>query len=229
MNPVPSAPPSRAPPHRRGSHSRDILPTVKAAYRRDPTVPLLVFEAATSRLVELDWRDLRDEAALPVAGRRRRHRWPGKSEAAPAPGTARGAGRPRLGVVAREVTLLPRHWEWLDRQPGGASVTLRKLVEEARRGGADRDRVRHAQEVTYRFLLAIAGDLPGYEEAMRALFAGRRERFEELLAAWPPDVRDHALRLAAEAFPIAAERGVERACVIGAASVRTARSQGECA
>jgi hypothetical protein len=119
-----------------------------------------------------------------------------------APAAARGAGRPKLGVVAREVTLLPRHWEWLNRQPGGASVTLRKLVEEARRSGADRDRVRNAQEVTYRFLLAIAGNLPGYEEAMRALFASRRERFEELLAAWPPDIREHALHLAAEAFPI---------------------------
>jgi hypothetical protein len=105
-------------------------------------------------------------------------------------------------VVAREVTLLPRHWDWLSRQPGGASVTLRKLVEEARRSGAGRDRVRGAREVTYRFLLAIAGNLPGYEEAMRALFAGRRGRFEGLLAAWPPDIRDHALRLAADAFPI---------------------------
>jgi hypothetical protein len=179
----------------------DILPAVKAAHRSAPTAPLLVFEAATGRLMELD---LRDEVSVPARGDAARASSAGMAgNRAPASATARGAGRPRLGVVAREVTLLPRHWEWLNRQPGGASVTLRKLVEEARRGGASRDRVRNAQEVTYRFLLAMAGDLPGYEEAMRALFAGRRERFEELLAAWPPDVRDHALRLAVDAFPIA--------------------------
>ena len=184
-----------------GSLAR-ILPTVKAAYRGDPTVPLLVFEVATSRLIELD---LRDEASLPTGGNAAPASSDGAMDnSAQAPAAARGAGRPRLGVVAREVTLLPRHWEWLNRQPGGASVTLRRLVEEARRSGASRDRVRNAQEVTYRFLLAMAGDLPGYEEAMRALFAGRRERFGELLAAWPRDVRDHALRLAMEAFPIAA-------------------------
>ncbi len=186
-----------------------ILPTVRTAHRRDPTVPLLVFEAATSRLVELD---LHDDASVPVGGTTAPASMAGETGAAPVAGTGRSSGRPRLGVVAREITLLPRHWEWLSRQPGGASVTLRKLVEEARRGGAGRDRVRLAQEVTYRFLLAIAGDLPGYEEAMRALFASRRERFEEMLAAWPPDVRDHALRLAADAFPIAAgSAGIGRA------------------
>jgi hypothetical protein len=101
------------------------------------------------------------------------------------------------------VTLLPRHWEWLNRQPGGASVALRKLVDEARKTHGGRDQVRQAQEVTYRFLLALGGDLPGYEEALRALFAGRQARFAELLASWPPDVRDHALGLAARAFPVA--------------------------
>jgi hypothetical protein len=169
-----------------------ILPAIKAAWRADPHAPLLVFEDASSQLAE---HDLRDQPAVAPAAR--------EPDAGPTPPTAgRGAGRPRLGVVAREVTLLPRHWEWLNRQPGGASVTLRKLVEEARRSGAGRDRAREAQEVTYRFLLAIAGNLPGYEEAMRALFAGRRKRFEELLAVWPADVREHALRLAVDAFPI---------------------------
>jgi hypothetical protein len=109
---------------------------------------------------------------------------------------ARGPGRPRLGVIAKEVTLLPRHWDWLNTQPGGASVTLRKLVEEARRVNGDRDRQRQAQEATYRFLSAIAGDLPGFEEINRALFAYDRSRFTELLAPWPEDVRNHALKLA---------------------------------
>src|SRR4029079_4156101 len=64
----------------------------------------------------------------------------------------RGRGRPRLGVVAREGTLLPRHWEWLGTQPGGASVVLRKLVEEARRANGDADRTRAARDAAYRFM-----------------------------------------------------------------------------
>lgn len=108
----------------------------------------------------------------------------------------RGRGRPRLGVIAREVTLLPRHWDWLNAQPGGASVALRKLVDEARRTRGDRDRVRAAQEATYSFLSAIAGNMPGFEEATRALFAYDRRRFGELMAPWPEDIRDYAIRLA---------------------------------
>src|SRR3954454_1691375 len=103
----------------------------------------------------------------------------------------RGPGRPRLGVVAREVTLLPRHWEWLNGQPGGASVALRKLVEEARRANEGRDRVRRAQEAAYRFMAAMGGNLPGFEEASRALFANRPERVEELVRDWPEDIREH--------------------------------------
>jgi hypothetical protein len=101
-----------------------------------------------------------------------------------------------LGVVAREVTLLPRHWDWLNSQPGGASVALRKLVELARRTSGDRDRVRAAQESAYSFMSAIAGNLPGFEEATRALFAYDRRRFSELIASWPEDIRDYAIKLA---------------------------------
>jgi hypothetical protein len=108
----------------------------------------------------------------------------------------RGRGRPRLGVIAKEVTLLPRHWDWLNVQPGGASVALRKLVDEARRTSGDRDRVRAAQEAAYRFLSALAGNLPGFEEATRALFAYDRRRFTELITGWPEDVRDYAVALA---------------------------------
>jgi len=114
----------------------------------------------------------------------------------PSPVEPRGPGRPRLGVVAKEVTLLPRHWDWLNLQPGGASVALRKLVEEARRISGDRERVRAAQEAAYRFMSAIAGNLPGFEEATRALFAYDRRSFTHLIAAWPEDVRDYVIRLA---------------------------------
>jgi hypothetical protein len=108
----------------------------------------------------------------------------------------RGRGRPRLGVIAKEVTLLPRHWDWLNLQPGGASVALRKLVDEARKTSGDRDRVRAAQEAAYRFMSAICGNLPGFEEATRALFAYDRRSFTHHIANWPEEVRDYAVRLA---------------------------------
>jgi hypothetical protein len=98
--------------------------------------------------------------------------------------------------VAREVTLLPRHWDWLGTQPGGASVAIRKLVEEARRTSGDRDRRRAARDAAYHFMSAAAGNLPGFEEAARALFADDRRRFALLIAGWPEDVRDYATKLA---------------------------------
>src|SRR5262245_3846770 len=110
--------------------------------------------------------------------------------------SVRRPGRPKLGVVAREVTLLPRHWEWLGAQPGGASVALRKLVEEARRANGDADRARAARDAAYRFMSVMAGNLAGFEEASRALFADDRRRFVGLVAGWPDDVRDHVVRLA---------------------------------
>jgi len=125
--------------------------------------------------------------------------------------TARGVGRPKLGVVAREVTLLPRHWDWLSRQPGGASVALRRLVDDARRVNVERDAVRAAREATYRFMTAIAGDLAGFEEATRALFAGEKQRFDVLTAAWPSDVAAHARRLAGSAWIASTEAAHEQA------------------
>lgn len=119
-----------------------------------------------------------------------------------APAT-RSVGRPRLGVVAREVTLLPRHWEWLSRQSGGASVALRKLVEEASRANEARDAVRASREAAYRFMAEIAGDLPGFEEATRALFAGDRLRFATLVEPWPEDVRTYLAALAAASWSAA--------------------------
>ncbi len=140
--------------------------------------PLLAFDAG-GRQTDFDLRGSEEDILA-------RH--------APAPAEPRGRGRPKLGVTAREVTLLPRHWDWLAAQPGGASVALRKLVEAARGAGEGRDRA--ARDAAYRFMSAMAGDLPGFEEATRALFAGERARLGELIAAWPVDVRDHSLALA---------------------------------
>lgn len=163
------------------------------AVRRPPDAPpVLIFDDETGKVADVDLRGTQDEVLKRL----------GHEDAATA--APRGPGRPRLGVVAREVTLLPRHWEWLNSQPGGASVALRKLVEEARRAGQGRDRVRRSQEAAYQFMRTMAGDAPGYEEALRALFAGQRERFIETIAAWPRDVAEHSLELARGAWGLGA-------------------------
>jgi hypothetical protein len=154
--------------------------------RRDDPGPYLAFDDQTGEQLDLDPRDLHP-SPMPAHGAAAAHR-----DDAP-----RGVGRPKLGVVAREVTLLPRHWDWLGRQPGGASVALRKLVEDARHVHADRDTVRAAREATYRFMTAIAGNLPGFEEATRALFAGEAQRFLTLIETWPADLRAHLQKLSA--------------------------------
>jgi hypothetical protein len=113
---------------------------------------------------------------------------------------ARGPGRPKLGVVAREITLLPRHWNWLNSQPGGASVTIRKLVEHALRANAGKDRIRAAQNAAYRFMSAIAGNRKGFEDSARALFASDAATFHRLIDTWPKDIRHQTAKLAAGAF-----------------------------
>lgn len=176
----------------RGTPS-EILPAVKAALDADGTVPVLVFDAVTSELAELDLHGTLAEALARLPHQAAPTASASAPVAAPAP---RAPGRPKLGVVGREVTLLPRHWEWLATQPGGASVTLRKLVERARKESVDADRARQARDATYRFMYAMAGDEAGFEDASRALFAGDRERFEAALGDWPADVRAHVLELA---------------------------------
>lgn len=171
---------------------RDVAVAVKRHVERHAETAVLVFDARTSAPVEIDLRGgtsdvlarIPDPAAPETAG------------TGPKAPRMRKRGRPRLGVVAREVTLLPRHWAWLAEQPGGASVALRRLVEQARRTHRDADRLRHASEAAYRFMHAMAGDRPGYEEAMRALFAGNLAHFRKTIARWPRDIRAHALILA---------------------------------
>jgi len=106
----------------------------------------------------------------------------------------RGPGRPKLGVVSREVSLLPRHWEWLAAQRGGASASLRRLVDAARKEGVAGQRVKDAVEVAHRFLWDLAGDLPDFEEATRALFAHDFAALERRTASWPAGVREQLAR-----------------------------------
>ena len=158
---------------------------VKEVVDRGERASVLIFDDHTSQVVELDLRGSTDDVL---------QRLPTSDDG------SRRPGRPKLGVVAREVTLLPRHWDWLALQPGGASVALRKLVEQASRDNQEQDRIRIARESAYRFLSAMAGNEPGFEEATRALFAGNRERFEQETETWPADVREHARKLAAASF-----------------------------
>ncbi|MDX9759024.1 MAG: DUF2239 family protein [Bacteroidota bacterium] len=175
---------------------REVARNVKLHVDRHADASVLVFDADTSAIVELDLRGTLDEVLARVETRL------GAAETGMASpeGQHRGPGRPKLGVVGREVTLLPRHWEWLEQQPGGASVTLRKLVEEARKSNSARDRIRIAQESAYRFMNAMAGDLRGYEEALRALYAGDAARFAECISSWPVGIRTHTEQLAGVVF-----------------------------
>jgi hypothetical protein len=159
----------------------DVAASVRRALDAEPRSQPLVFDDATGRVVDLDLRGTPAEAAARYA----------RAEA-----TRAGRGRPKLGVVAREVTLLPRHWDWLGAQPGGASAALRRLVEQASRAPADGTQRRARQEAAYRFLAATAGDLPGFEEACRALFARDRSAFLRRAEGWPPDVVSYADALA---------------------------------
>lgn len=174
---------------------RRVALEVKDAIERGNSDLVLIFDDATGEQIDVDIRGTEEDVLRRLSRE--------ASEAAPADvGDAggqppRGPGRPRLGVIAREVTLLPRHWEWLNGQPGGASVALRRLVEEARKANEGRDRARSAHEAIYRFMAAMGGNLPGFEEASRALFADQSERVEELIHDWPDDIRDHIAGLIA--------------------------------
>ena len=167
----------------------EVAIAVKMASGDSGHAPILIFDDATGYSIDLDLRGSHRDivARLPQLA----------VPAATAEPEARGRGRPKLGVVSREVTLLPRHWEWLNARPGGASVALRKLVEDARRATADADRLRAARDAAYHFMAAMAGDRPGFEEASRALFAGDAARLADLIAAWPADIRSHLMRLVA--------------------------------
>jgi uncharacterized protein len=167
----------------------EVALAIKGA-TRPAAGPIAIFSDATGRPIDLDLRGSNAEVLARLSAKS-----PVVTEEA-ASSEPRGRGRPKLGVVAREVTLLPRHWEWLAAQPGGASVALRKLVEEARKANGDRDRHRIARDAAYHFMSAMAGNLPNFEEASRALFAADRRRFTSLIAPWPADIRDHVVKLA---------------------------------
>lgn len=171
---------------------RDVALATKECLDRGEDA-LLVFDDETGQQIDLDLRGTPEEALE----RLKEHPW--LRERLVEDEKRTGPGRPKLGVISREVSLLPRHWEWLGEQPGGASASLRKLVEERMKASQGKDRARRAQEAAYKFAWIMGGNLPQYEEASRALTRKEYERLDALIADWPADIRDHLRKLAERA------------------------------
>ena len=160
----------------------DTLTACKTFADRSAEASVLIFEDQTGRQVDFNLQGTLAEVL---------------ERALPAPERA-GPGRPKLGVVSREVSLLPRHWEWLESQPHGISAALRRLVDEAKKRDPDEQRARRAREAISKIMTALAGNAEHYEEATRALFAKDNQRFAQLIRSWPKDIRLHLLRLLQE-------------------------------
>jgi len=182
---------------------------VKEAHDGGSSDRLVVYDDETSEIIELDLRGSVDDvvARLPhhpiLSQQQKAEQTTERADVQPAPTGARqaGPGRPKLGVVSREVSLLPRHWAWLAKQSGGASAALRRLVEEARKGSMEKDRRAELQQAVHRFLWDMAGNLTGFEEVSRAFYAGDFEKVRALISDWPPDVRVHTKRLVQRLLP----------------------------
>lgn len=168
----------------------EVALKVKRRLKADPQSTILVFSDLTGKEMDFDLRGTDKDVLQRLEIYRS-----GKETAAPA-----GPGRPKLGVVAREVSLLPRHWEWLSTQSGGASATLRRLIDDARKTTSARDLLKQAQERTYKFMSVLGGNLPNYEDALRALYAKDKKKFRDHIADWPADVQEHAKALAGPVF-----------------------------
>jgi uncharacterized protein len=156
-----------------------LLPKLKSIFDRDHSILFLIFDDETGKQVDFNLRGTIDQVLARVRPQ-------------PAQG---GPGRPKLGVVSREITLLPRHWEWLELQPNGASAAIRRLVDDARKRESEKMRKDRAIHATGRFLSAMAGNYPNYEEVSRALYRGERKKLFQLMGAWPKDVHTYVLRL----------------------------------
>jgi hypothetical protein len=164
----------------------DVARAVKAAFDADPTLQTLTFDDRTGAQIDFDLGGTPDEFVERLTARAKYQAWLDEE---------RRLEQPPGAVVAREVTLLPRHWAWLDAQPGDASQALRRLVDDARRRDAGQTEARRARERAYAFITAVGGDRAGFEDAIRALFADDRSRFEIAIADWPHALREYALRL----------------------------------
>jgi hypothetical protein len=163
---------------------------VKRKLKDDALANILIFSDLTGKQMDFDLRGTEKEVEARLQ----------KFVAEEPDNANQGRGRPRLGVVAREVSLLPRHWEWLSNQSGGASATIRRLIDDVRKKTSGRDAIKQSLERTHAFMTAIGGDLPGYEEALRGLYAKDRQKFHKYLEEWPAPVKEHAIKLSAATF-----------------------------
>jgi hypothetical protein len=164
---------------------RDVLPVLKRRFDEHDSELVLVFDVETGRQIDFDLRGSLDEVLEREA-----------------PERPKGPGRPKLGVTSKEVTLFPRHWEWLEEQPSGVSAALRRLVERAMKDQPGKEQARRTRAALSRFLTSMAGDRPNYEEATRALFAGDTARFKALVQRWPKDIRAYAMQQARQAASV---------------------------
>jgi hypothetical protein len=179
----------------------DVVRQIKG-WQEQGGAPVLVFDDQVGAQVDFDLHGSLAEAIARLDG----HPWLQRYQ--PVDEKRSGPGRPKLGVVSREVSLLPRHWDWLNGQRGGASVTLRRLVEEQMRRSQGPDRARQSHEAVSKFMWTMAGNLPAFEEAARAFSRRDYDRFDQLVVGWPTDVRDHVRRLVATAVTL--EKEAER-------------------
>jgi hypothetical protein len=168
----------------------EVILKIKKRLGKSNNSPILIFSDTTGQTIDFNFqgteKDVLKRLETFVSGG--------------APKETSGPGRPKLGVIAREVSLLPRHWEWLATQSGGASATLRKLVDDAKKKFVDGNTVKQAQERTYKFMSVMAGDLKGYEEALRALYKRDQKKFLAHIEDWPNDLKTHATELAISIF-----------------------------
>lgn len=166
----------------------EVVRQSKALFDQGEAQQIALYDDATGHPVDIDFTGSVDDvlaklAAHPVVG-----------DGHHQPGEKKKPGRPKLGVVSREISLLPRHWHWLSTQRGGASAALRRLVDTARKNGAEGDQVRSAIDAAHRFMWDIAGDLPDFEEASRSLFARDFDTFANFIASWPSGIQEQLNR-----------------------------------
>lgn len=168
----------------------EVAIAVKKRLRIQSDARILIFSDSTGRQVDLDFsgteKDTLERLKIYIPKTASPHT---------------GAGRPKLGVIPREISLLPHHWEWLLNQEGGASSAIRRLIDEKNKPALlAKDKIKQAQEVTYKFLSAIAGDLPHFEDVIRFLYRKDKKKFENLMSDWPKDIVKYSTALANQAF-----------------------------
>lgn len=176
---------------------QDVVLKTKRRLGRAENSSILIFSDATGRTIEFNFHGSEKDVS------RRLEMYVDQAGNKP----SSGPGRPRLGVISREISLLPRHWEWLATQSGGASAAIRRLIEEAKKKSAARGSIKQLQERAYQFMTVIAGDLAGYEEALRALYRADRKHFLLKIQDWPCDIKNYLMELAEPVFEASGQRG----------------------